>query len=67
MSNIADSVVLQKPFVSLSEGMMRWKFGVVFLRFDGMWFISPFSSSSVVFEGVLNGEYMIAGSFGRHR
>jgi hypothetical protein len=66
LSNIADSVVLQKPFESRTEGVIRWKFGVVFLRFDGTWFISPFSSCSVVFEGVLNGECTIAGSFGRH-
>jgi hypothetical protein len=67
LSNIAHNVVLQNPSESRSEGMMRWKFGVVFLRFDGTWLISPFSSCNVVFDGILNGEWMIAGSFGRHR
>lgn len=66
MRSIADRVVLQKPSVSRSDGMRRWKFAVVFLSFGGTWSSSPFSICSVVFEGVLKGECTISGKVGRY-
>jgi hypothetical protein len=66
---MADRVVLQNASVSFSADMMRWKFGVVFLSCGGTCSSSPFSSCSVVFEGVLNEDGIIEGiwwRYGRH-
>jgi hypothetical protein len=56
---------LQNASLSVTAGITRWKFGVVFLSCWGTCVSSPFSSLSVVFEGVLNGECMVEGMFGR--
>ena len=57
-------VALQNSGLSFNELMMRWKFGVVFFKCAGTCSLSPFSSSSVRFDG-RNGELMIEGRFGR--
>jgi hypothetical protein len=57
-------VDLQNASVSFWAGITRWKFGVVFLSCGGTCAISPFSSRSVVFDGIVNGICIIEGIFG---
>jgi hypothetical protein len=49
---MADIVVLQNSGLSSSAERTRWKFGDDFLSSGGGCLISPFSSSSVVLEGL---------------